>query len=166
MTYVDSLGNKVGKERAADAHTGNDVLADMDPADARLAAHDVTPAVLAASVPPAARAAVQKFVRKLLGKKATAFVNQELIDVRQAVNNPGDVPGPMKAFGRMGHLKLNTASDYYEIAGMNGLPYPENGMSYFQQGVGAGLLVAIMEGTAIRRMYYTPNVAGPSGKCR
>ncbi len=163
MTYVDSLGNKVGKERAADAQTGGDVLADMDPADARLAAHDVTPAVLAAGVPPTATAAVSGFVRQLIGRTAAAFVNQELVDVRNAVNNQGDVTGPMKAYGRMGKKKLGTASDYYEIAGRNGLPYPENGTTYFQQTVGNGLLVGIVEGTTIRRMYYTPNVARPVG---
>jgi hypothetical protein len=39
---------------------------------------------------------------------------------------------------------------------MNGLP-PAGGTTYFQHAVGNAPLVAITEGTTIRRMYYTTN---------
>lgn len=151
MTYVDSRGVKVGRERAGNA------LRDMGDDDARLQAHAVTPAVLGASVPPLARAAVRTFVRQLLEGGAAAFVNSELTEItRHFAANP---EGPHKVYGRMGKLKYGTADDYYEIAGINGLPYPQSGWVFHQYPlVGGALLVAIMEGSTIRRVYYTPSV--------
>ena len=132
MTYVDSLGTKVGKERPAIA--GPDRLDDMDATDARLAAHDVTPAVLAASVPARARAQVRPFVRELLSGAATPFDNKELTAVQARFPTAADsASGPYKAYARMGKKKYGTADDYYEIAGMNGLLFPRPGTTYYQR---------------------------------
>ena len=157
MTYVDSRGNKLGRSRMPRGTQLRGMASD----DPRLQAHDVTANVLAASVPGPVRAEVRPFVRQLLQGGATAYQNRELDAMTQAFGNP---EGPHKAYGRMGQKKHGTVDDYYEIAGMNCVPYPKPGWTYFQYTVQAGgLFVAIMEGPQIRRMYYTTGAARPVG---
>jgi hypothetical protein len=157
MTYVDSRGNKLGRSRMPRGAQLRGMQAD----DPRLQAHDVTSNVLAASIPALVRAEVRTFVRQLLQGGAAAFQNRELDAMRQAFANP---EGPHKAYGRMGQKKHGTVDDYYEIAGVNCVPYPQPGWTYLQYPVQAGgLFVAITEGAQIRRMYYTTGAARPVG---
>ena len=72
-----------------------------------------------------ARPTSRPFVRQLLGGTATAFVNTEIDEINAKLGNPADPSGPYKAYSRMGEKKYGTADDYYEIAGMNGVPVPE-----------------------------------------
>jgi hypothetical protein len=164
MTYVDSLGNSLGQTRSDD-EAGMDA---MDPGDNRLTTGlKVQAGDVSAAVPARARAEIGTFVEALVKKQAPAFVNLELNAVQAKFDEGGDLTGPYKAYSRFGKKKYGTADDYYQIAGTNSAPYPQPGFDYVQHGLGgAALLMAIMRGDQLIRMYYTNGQRRPVGAQR
>lgn len=163
--YSDSRGTQLAVERTAGA-TGPQ-LTPMAANDPRRQPHDVTPALLVGSIPNAARGQISTFVQALLAGTAAAFKNSELDQIKAKIGDSQGASGPYKQFTRVGPRKQGPAGpvagqdlkdEYYMIAGMNMVPFPKPGWEYKQLSLGAnGLLVAIMQGSTILKMYYTTN---------
>ncbi len=162
-TYVDSKGNAFGKERDANDPTA---MNDMAPVDPRIQSHGITPQVLDKSVPGKARKKLKYFVKELVAGTAVNFYDLEATEIKIKIpGSDANMAGPHQAYSRMANKKYNNpTNEFYKIAGMNLLPLPQDGQTYKQYPItGGGLLVAIMEGPEIRRMYYTSNVARTVG---
>jgi hypothetical protein len=161
MTYVDSLGHSLGRTRTADEAD----MEAMDAADNRLTTGlKVQAGDVSAAVPAQARAQIRPFVQALARRQAAVFQNLELNEVQARFPHAADLSGPYKAYSRLGKKKYATADDYYQIAGANSAPYPQTGLTYFEHRIPAdGLLMAIMQGDQLIRMYYTDDQRRPVG---
>jgi hypothetical protein len=105
--------------------------------------------VLGQDVPQAANTALPAFVQLLRSGGGDAFVNSEVEQIKRVAGV--DWENQNKTLGRVGENDV-------ELAGVNNLPTPQSGQVFKQYALSnGGLLVAIMQGSRIIKMYYTNN---------
>jgi hypothetical protein len=116
-----------------------------------------TAPVFVPNIPPAANVALPGFVQNLRRGQGMDFDNQELDQVRQICTTHGQPNMIDYLYPKIGRVGPGGT----ELAGVNLTPCPQPGQRYKQCPVGGGgLLVALIQGARILKMYYTDGTLG------
>jgi hypothetical protein len=116
-----------------------------------------TAPVFVPNIPPAANVALPGFMQNLRRGQGMDFDNQELDQVRQICTTHGQPNMIDYLYPKIGRVGPGGT----QLAGVNLTPYPQPGQRYKQCPVGGGgLLVALMQGARILKMYYTDGTLG------